>query len=103
MFSIVVRPGPIKRVHRHFTGNSPRPAVTVARATATARAAGARPPHHHPHQPRLDRRPRQEGAGRGPHPHPRAGTADEMAGVTCFLASDDATYITGQTLYVAAA
>jgi glucose 1-dehydrogenase len=23
-----------------------------------------------------------------------------MAGVTCFLASDDATYITGQTLYV---
>jgi NAD(P)-dependent dehydrogenase (short-subunit alcohol dehydrogenase family) len=28
------------------------------------------------------------------------GTADEMAGVTCFLASDDAAYITGQTLYV---
>lgn len=23
-----------------------------------------------------------------------------MAGVTCFLASDDAAYITGQTLYV---
>jgi glucose 1-dehydrogenase len=33
-------------------------------------------------------------------PIPRAGTADEMAGVTCFLASDDAAYITGQTLYV---
>jgi glucose 1-dehydrogenase len=33
-------------------------------------------------------------------PMPRAGTADEMAGVTCFLASDDAAYITGQTLYV---
>lgn len=30
----------------------------------------------------------------------RAGTADEMAGVTCFLASDDAAYITGQTVYV---
>ena len=30
----------------------------------------------------------------------RAGTADEMAGVTCFLASDEAAYITGQTLYV---
>jgi glucose 1-dehydrogenase len=30
----------------------------------------------------------------------RAGTADEMAGVTCFLASDDAAYITGQTLFV---
>jgi glucose 1-dehydrogenase len=33
-------------------------------------------------------------------PMVRAGTADEMAGVTCFLASDDAAYITGQTLYV---
>jgi glucose 1-dehydrogenase len=33
-------------------------------------------------------------------PMARAGTADEMAGVTCFLASDDAAYITGQTLYV---
>jgi glucose 1-dehydrogenase len=33
-------------------------------------------------------------------PMARAGTADEMAGVTCFLASDDATYITGQTIYV---
>jgi glucose 1-dehydrogenase len=30
----------------------------------------------------------------------RAGTADEMAGVACFLASDDAAYITGQTLFV---
>jgi glucose 1-dehydrogenase len=30
----------------------------------------------------------------------RAGTADEMAGVTCFLSSDDAAYITGQTVYV---
>ena len=33
-------------------------------------------------------------------PMRRAGTADEMAGVACFLASDDAAYITGQTLYV---
>jgi glucose 1-dehydrogenase len=33
-------------------------------------------------------------------PMSRAGTADEMAGVTCFLASDDAAYITGQTLFV---
>ncbi len=33
-------------------------------------------------------------------PMGRAGTADEMAGVACFLASDDAAYITGQTLYV---
>src|SRR3954452_16956547 len=30
----------------------------------------------------------------------RAGTADEMAGVTCFLASEDAAYITGQTIFV---
>jgi glucose 1-dehydrogenase len=33
-------------------------------------------------------------------PMRRAGTADEMAGITCFLASDDAAYITGQTLFV---
>jgi glucose 1-dehydrogenase len=33
-------------------------------------------------------------------PMRRAGTADEMAGVTCFLASDHAAYITGQTVFV---
>ncbi|MGH2822184.1 MAG: glucose 1-dehydrogenase [Thermoleophilaceae bacterium] len=33
-------------------------------------------------------------------PMRRAGTADEMAGVTAFLASDDAAYVTGQTLFV---
>jgi glucose 1-dehydrogenase len=33
-------------------------------------------------------------------PMARAGTADEMGGVACFLASDDAAYITGQTLFV---
>jgi glucose 1-dehydrogenase len=33
-------------------------------------------------------------------PMVRAGTADEMGGVACFLASDDGAYITGQTLYV---
>jgi glucose 1-dehydrogenase len=33
-------------------------------------------------------------------PMARAGTADEMAGVTCFLASADAAYITGQTIYI---
>jgi glucose 1-dehydrogenase len=33
-------------------------------------------------------------------PMRRAGDADEMAGVTCFLASDMAAYITGQTLFV---
>jgi glucose 1-dehydrogenase len=30
----------------------------------------------------------------------RAGTADEMGGVTCFLASDEGAYITGQTIFV---
>jgi glucose 1-dehydrogenase len=30
----------------------------------------------------------------------RPGTADEMAGVTCFLASDEAAYITGQTIFI---
>jgi glucose 1-dehydrogenase len=30
----------------------------------------------------------------------RAGTADEMAGVCAFLASDDAAYITGQTIFI---
>ena len=33
-------------------------------------------------------------------PMQRAGDAGEMAGVTCFLASDDAAYITGQTIFV---
>jgi glucose 1-dehydrogenase len=33
-------------------------------------------------------------------PLARAGTADEMAGVCAFLASDDAAYITGQTIFV---
>jgi glucose 1-dehydrogenase len=33
-------------------------------------------------------------------PMQRAGDADEMAGVTAFLASDDAAYITGQTVFV---
>ena len=33
-------------------------------------------------------------------PMPRAGEADEMAGVACFLSSDDAAYITGQTIFV---
>jgi glucose 1-dehydrogenase len=33
-------------------------------------------------------------------PQRRAGTADEMGGVACFLASDDAAYITGQTIFV---
>jgi glucose 1-dehydrogenase len=33
-------------------------------------------------------------------PIPRPGTADEMAAVVCFLASDDAAYITGQTIFV---
>ncbi len=30
----------------------------------------------------------------------RAGTADEMAGIAAFLASDDAAYVTGQTIFV---
>src|SRR4051812_20418280 len=33
-------------------------------------------------------------------PMQRAGESDEMAGVTCFLASDMAAYITGQTIFV---
>jgi glucose 1-dehydrogenase len=33
-------------------------------------------------------------------PMPRPGDADEMAGVVAFLASDDAAYITGQTIFV---
>lgn len=33
-------------------------------------------------------------------PLPRAGEADEMAGVVAFLASEDAAYITGQTIFV---
>ena len=35
-----------------------------------------------------------------PIPMARAGTAEEMGAVACFLASDDAGYITGQTVFV---
>jgi glucose 1-dehydrogenase len=33
-------------------------------------------------------------------PMGRPGTADDMAGVCAFLASDDAAYITGQTIFI---
>jgi glucose 1-dehydrogenase len=33
-------------------------------------------------------------------PMGRAGTSDEMAAAVAFLASDDAAYITGQTLFI---
>jgi len=33
-------------------------------------------------------------------PMARAGTAEEMGAVACFLASDDAAYVTGQTIFV---
>ena len=33
-------------------------------------------------------------------PMGRVGTSEEMAAITAFLASDDAAYITGQTLFV---
>ena len=33
-------------------------------------------------------------------PLARAGTSEEMAALTAFLASDEAAYITGQTLFV---
>jgi glucose 1-dehydrogenase len=33
-------------------------------------------------------------------PMGRAGTAEEMAAITAFLASDEAAYMTGQTLFV---
>ena len=55
----------------------------------------------HADQPRLDRRPGQaRRRSRSTSRCARAGDADEMAGVTCFLASDDAAYITGQTIFV---
>jgi glucose 1-dehydrogenase len=54
----------------------------------------------HADQPRVDRRSGQARAGREPHTDGARGTAWEMGAVACFLASDDAAYITGQTIFV---
>ena len=44
--------------------------------------------------------PRQKADVEGHIPMGRAGTAEEIAGVVAFLASGDASYITGQTIYI---
>jgi len=54
----------------------------------------------HADQPLLDRRPCQAPHGGKPHPMRRAGDSAEMAAAAAFLCSDEATYITGQTLFV---
>jgi NAD(P)-dependent dehydrogenase (short-subunit alcohol dehydrogenase family) len=36
----------------------------------------------------------------GPDPPVRAGDPEEVAGAFCFLASDDASYVTGETVFV---
>ena len=51
-------------------------------------------------QPGVDRRPGEAGDGHEAHPDGRAGDAEEMAAATAFLLSDEAAYITGQTLFV---
>jgi NAD(P)-dependent dehydrogenase (short-subunit alcohol dehydrogenase family) len=63
--------------------------------------AGAGRCDGHADQPVLGRRSEQARAMVESHiPMRRAGTAGEMAAVAAFLCSDEAAYITGQTLFV---
>ena len=66
-----------------------------ARIDAHARHAGARQLAR-----REDRRKSSSSSPVPIHPIPRVGTPDDMVGTLSYLTSDDAAYVTGQTIFV---
>ena len=58
------------------------------------------PGRSHTDQPGMAEDPERRERGGGAYPNRPRGPGGEIAAVFAFLASDDAAYITGQTIYV---
>ena len=80
--------------------HDPDARARVRRAAASASTASAPAPRSPRSTAPGSTTPSRRRSSASHIPIGRAGTADEMAGVCAFLASDDAAYITGQTIFV---
>ena len=94
--------GPVRggQGRRHRPDHERRARVRARRRAGQLRLAGLHP--HPAHRLRL-RHPGLHRAARAATPLGRAGTADDVADVVVFLASDLARYVTGQTWWSTAA